>query len=134
MSNPASKEERNKFSERLKQSLYAAGMNGDSPTQIQRGFNLLDPDTQVTVHAARKWIVGESIPTQRKMRMLANWLGVSASWLRFGEATENQSATKRADSLRDHEIKLISQIRSLSAEDAMMVTKLVRRLASTELP
>jgi hypothetical protein len=32
--------------------------------------------------------------------------------------------------VRDHEIKLISQLRSLSPEDAMMVTKLVRRLAS----
>ena len=93
MGNPTLREKREKFSERLQYSLYAAGINGDSPTKIQRGFNLLDPSTQVTVHGVRKWIVGESIPTQRKMQMLANWLGVSVSWLRFGEAAEMKSTT-----------------------------------------
>ena len=38
----------------------------------------------VTVHAARKWLQGESIPTQEKLRALAAWLDVPADWLRFG--------------------------------------------------
>ena len=130
MVNPATQEERKKFSERLQQSFYAAGMDGKSPTQIQRGFALLDPGTQVTIHAVRKWLFGQAIPTHKKLQMLANWLGVSASWLRFGEGAERPPAAMRSDSLRDHEVKLISQLRSLSPEDAMMVTKLVRRLAS----
>ena len=37
----------------------------------------------ITVHAARKWLVGDAIPTQDKMRALAQWLAVPADWLRF---------------------------------------------------
>jgi len=40
--------------------------------------------TQERLHAARKWLQGESIPTQEKLRALPTWLDVPADWLRFG--------------------------------------------------
>ena len=51
---------------------------------LLRKFNVRFAGRPVTVHAARKWLVGEAIPTQEKLRTLADWLGVPADWLRFG--------------------------------------------------
>ncbi|MFM7522905.1 MAG: hypothetical protein ACKO4M_01855, partial [Betaproteobacteria bacterium] len=60
----------------------------------------------VTVHAARKWLQGESIPTQEKLRALASWLDVPADWLRFGNGntqknggTDSSMTDQRASSL-----------------------------------
>ncbi len=38
------------------------------------------------MHAARKWLNGEAIPTHEKIVVLATWLGVNAAWLRYGNA------------------------------------------------
>ncbi len=67
--------ERLNFSERLRQTLRNAGYPPDSPTQLARNFNLRYTGRQITVHAARKWLVGEAVPTQEKLRTLAHWLG-----------------------------------------------------------
>ncbi len=57
-----------------------------SPTAVQLKFNALSGDAPISVYAVRKWIVGEAIPTQERVRVLAAWLGVSPNWLRFGQA------------------------------------------------
>jgi 3-deoxy-D-arabino-heptulosonate 7-phosphate (DAHP) synthase class II len=124
------KEERLKFSSRLRESLYKAGYDDKSPTKLRRAYLFIDPNANVSVHAVRKWLIGDSIPTQNKMKLLAKWLNVSAEWLRFGEAAEQHSTENRTDILRSHEILLLSQIRSLCVNDALLVTDLVRRLAS----
>lgn len=82
LSDPSS--EQYGFSARLHQSLRNADYSPDSPTQLAREFNIRFSGHRITVHAARKWLVGEAIPTQEKLRTLAQWLGVSAEWLRFG--------------------------------------------------
>src|SRR3569623_3023484 len=76
--------ERKEFSERLQQALRNTDYSPDSPTQLAREFNVRFSGRPITVHAARKWLVGEAIPTQEKLRALAQWLGVPAEWLRFG--------------------------------------------------
>lgn len=75
--------ERFGFSERLRTALAGAGY-APSPTLLAREFNLRTKDKAVSMFASRKWLMGESIPTQEKMHVLADWLGVSAQWLRFG--------------------------------------------------
>ncbi len=76
--------ERLHFSERLRQSLDQAGQAPDSPTALARFFNCRYDGEPVTVHAVRKWLIGEAIPTQEKLRVLAQWLEVPADWLRYG--------------------------------------------------
>lgn len=84
--------ERQQFSERLQETLRRNGYEPDSPTQLARHFNAQFAGPAITIHAARKWLVGESIPTQEKLRVLSKWLGVSAEWLRFG--TKNKQDGK----------------------------------------
>ena len=76
--------ERAQFAERVKTALAARDMPA-SATALQRVFNAQNPVLAILVHAARKWIAGESIPTQARLRALADVLRVSATWLRFGE-------------------------------------------------
>lgn len=81
--------ERSLFSERLSYALTAAGLD-TSPTALQRTFNEHSRQPPITVHAARKWLVGESIPTHARLQVLADLVTVSASWLRFGEVVQDQ--------------------------------------------
>ena len=69
-----STQERLAFSERLQQALRNAEYSPHSPTQLAREFNERFKGHPVTVHAARKWLQGESIPTQEKLPPLAGWL------------------------------------------------------------
>lgn len=87
-----SSEERLAFSERLQQALRNAEYSPHSPTQLAREFNGRFGGHSVTVHAARKWLQGESIPTQEKLRALAGWLDVPADWLRFGNGDTRKGA------------------------------------------
>ena len=86
-----STEERSAFSERLQQALRNAEYSPNSPTQLAREFNGRFRGHPVTVHAARKWLQGESIPTQEKLRALASWLDVPADWLRFGNGASREN-------------------------------------------
>ncbi|MFL6709619.1 MAG: hypothetical protein ACJ8HI_15580 [Massilia sp.] len=77
-------DERSQFSERLKSSLTAIGLS-IQPSDFARAFNARADGASVTVHAARKWLHGEAIPTHEKIVILSIWLGVNPAWLRFGE-------------------------------------------------
>ena len=77
-------DEQQAFAQRLRTALVATDIVV-SATVVQREFNALSADKTVTTHAVRKWIMGESIPAQERVRVLAALLGVTTSWLRFGE-------------------------------------------------
>ena len=95
--------EREAFAKRLKQALAAMGDDGSSPTRLAKSFNRRYPGTPVTLHATRKWLQGEAIPAQDKLRILADWLGVASDWLRYGEESPQHHARERIASL-DYEL------------------------------
>ncbi len=66
--------ERAQFAKRVQAALVARGMPV-SATELQRAFNARNPELAISVHAARKWLMGESIPTQASLRELAAVLG-----------------------------------------------------------
>lgn len=80
------REANNGFVQRLIQSLATVGL-GDSPTALARAFNLRFPLQKISVHGARRWLVGETIPHQSRLECLARWLDVAPSWLRYGEVS-----------------------------------------------
>ena len=87
------RDERKAFADRLVSTLRTAG-HDPSPTKLSREFNVRFPMNPVTVHAARKWLIGESIPTQPKLRAIADWLGVTPDWLRFGGESNTAKALR----------------------------------------
>jgi transcriptional regulator with XRE-family HTH domain len=73
------------FAHRLKQALDASAVRS-SPTVVANAFNLRFQGRSITPHTARNWLLGKVMPTQDKLRVLAEWLQVSPDELRFGRA------------------------------------------------
>ncbi|MBV8665160.1 MAG: hypothetical protein JO269_01625 [Burkholderiaceae bacterium] len=122
--------EREDFSKRLQQALRKADYSPDSPTLLAREFNVRFAGNPITVHAARKWLQGEAIPTQEKLRALAQWLGVPAEWLRFG-GREEEHATNGNDvgpRFETNDVKLIADLQRLDESSRVIVREFVRML------
>lgn len=123
--------ERESFSERLQQALKNAHYSPDSPTRLAREFNIRFDGRPITVHAARKWLVGEAIPTQEKLRMIAQWLGVPAEWLRFGgaeNASANGDAGPSASRFESADVKLIADLQRLDEHHRQIAREFIRML------
>jgi transcriptional regulator with XRE-family HTH domain len=127
--------EREDFSGRLQQALRNADYSPDSPTQLAREFNVRFSGRPITVHAARKWLVGEAIPTQEKLRALAQWLGVPAEWLRFGG--DQRQGERRADGsispdssprFESEDVKLIADLQRLDEHYRVIAREIIRML------
>lgn len=124
--------ERVKFQARLAKSLRFAGYPHDSPTQLAREFNFRFSGRPVTIHAARKWLVGESIPTQDKLRILAQWLGVTAEWLRFGDTEQAGSPQRAAPS--SEEGKLLADLMLLDPYHRKLAQDFISMLVAKNTP
>ena len=77
--------ESQQFADRLRSALESAGVRA-SPTLVANAFNLRYHGRSITPHTARNWLLGKFMPTQDKLRVLAEWLQVSPDELRFGRA------------------------------------------------
>ncbi len=121
----SSSEERLAFSQRLQQALHNADHSTTSPTRLAREFNTQFSGRPVTAHAARKWLHGESIPTQEKLRALASWLDVPADWLRFGSLETRRDTGVSTSPL---EKKLGTQLQQLDEHHRALVYEFTRML------
>lgn len=74
------------FAARLQKALSEAGIGQVRSADLARRFNRRSGSASVSAAAVRKWLLGEALPTQRRLVVLADLLGVSPDWLRFDEA------------------------------------------------
>ena len=123
-------EEREKFSGRLKSALRRARYAPDSPTVLARHFNEIYPGRPITVHAARKWLVAQAIPTQDKLRVLASWLDVPADWLRFGTVIEpspeqNSEVAALLSRMTRDEVSLVEDLHVLAHDERHIVREMI---------
>lgn len=82
---------------------------------VTRQFNLRADGAKVTVHGVRKWLLGEAIPTQEKVHVLARWLNINAAWLRFGDADNSRYLLDSPDGqgLNSEQLTLIHDVMRL---------------------
>lgn len=119
---------RQQFSERLKKEFIRIGLPVSSPTQIANEFNRRYPATKVAAQTVRKWLLADAIPTQEKLVGLADWLGVSPQWLRFG--TGARKAAKSGETMRDEASTQLGLILVGQEQGALMpVVELLTRLS-----
>jgi len=116
------------FSKRLIWALEVLGVR-PSPTIVQREYNSRSNQPPVTTHAARKWLMGEAIPSQDRIQVLAEWLNVSASWLRFGE--EGTDGNKKTKDMTAQEWRLIHGFRLLTDKQRAAVLTMVLSIPSS---
>jgi transcriptional regulator with XRE-family HTH domain len=125
-------EEKGDFSRRLKEVMRKARLDA-GPTRLAREFNLRHHGEPVTAQTARKWLYGGALPTQDKLRTLAQWLEVSPHWLRYGEpeqvhtTAKQDTATYAVDSAW-----LGKKFDSLSEPHRRMVLEITRALLRLE--
>lgn len=126
--------ERIGFSDRLKVTLRDRNLSG-RPSAFARSFNERAEGCAVTAHAARKWLVGKAIPTQERIVVIAKWLNVNASWLRFGDAENTAFLAARGLEnvlLTKEQSDLVQGIFALSKPAQSVVRDLVESLRTLE--
>ena len=130
-------DEKLEFSLRLKKALKRSPKKVDTPSALALQFNLRSPTDPITTAAAQKWLNGTARPTVDKIDTLANWLNVSAQWLRFGIA-ENRPATtldrkgqikKSLQTIQPtpEELQLVMKLRQLSEHQRYLVNETVEQ-------
>ena len=75
--------EKEEFAQRLRDAMTRAGYPL-RPVVLEREFNTRYWGRSVTLQGVRRWLRGEAIPSQDKLQVLADWLGVEPEVLRFG--------------------------------------------------
>lgn len=80
---PSRSTEAQAFAQRLRRALEDAGYPA-SPTLVAHEFNLRYWGRSISIHAARNWLQGVSLPRHDKLRVLADWLRVSPEALLLG--------------------------------------------------
>ena len=127
----ASTSETEAFAQRLKQALEGSGVRG-SPTIVANEFNLRYWGRSITPHTARNWLLGKSIPTQDKLRVLSDRLQVSPDELRFGRsggAVKAAEATADPASLSMADREMLSRYLGLDVNDRKTVREVVTALS-----
>lgn len=82
------------FAQRLKAALEHMGVS-PKPAVVEREFNQRHWGKPITLHAARLWLRGETIPSHDKLLTLAEWLGVEPQTLRYGDAVPQAVRVRR---------------------------------------
>ncbi len=126
----SSSNETQAFAQRLKQALVASGVR-ISPTVVANEFNLRYWGRSVTPHTARNWLLGKSIPTQDKLRVLADWLQVGPDELRFGQVASVPKVTENMDmggDLNMADREMLNRYMSLSVQDRKTAREVVAAL------
>jgi len=128
-SRPLSKDaQRAEFSRRLRDELQRSGRDL-SPSALARELNLhLRASEQIHPSSCRKWLNAQSFPTQEKLMWLARLLQVSASWLRYGQATDLHETGPVQPPLGPDELALLHQWRQLPVQHRRAVRTLMAQL------
>ena len=123
--------ETNAFSERLRLALQGVGVR-PSPTLVANEFNLRYWGKSITSHTARNWLLGKSIPTQDKLRVLADWLHVSPDELRYGTLAPTFKAQDSGTDmtvLNMQDRDMLARYMTLSLQERKTVCDVVAALA-----
>jgi hypothetical protein len=119
------------FAKRLQNSLKESGRTV-SPTDLSAEFNARFDGPNVHIHSCRKWLLGDAIPTQEKLVVLAKMLGVTPDWLRFGDPAKAVAAPLgAATALNRKELALLADYQRLPARDQTILQNFVGVLLKT---
>ncbi|WP_229423487.1 hypothetical protein [Massilia frigida] len=92
--------------------------------RMAREFNRRHRGASITVDTARKWLRGETVPTQAKLRSIAAWLLVSPEWLGFGDGEQGHPATREACV----DLALIADLHLLDEKYQLLAREFVSKL------
>lgn len=125
--------EKKQFSERLRTAMQAAGYEA-RPNVLEANFNARYWGRSVSYQAARRWLLGLSIPEQDKVQVLADWLGVEPHTLRYGRPVKPRALGETKPqwfrTLTAADREAIDQFLKLPTERKKVVRDLISALSS----
>ncbi len=124
------------FAERLRQAMVESGVQ-PSASVLAHEFNLRYWSRSITVHTARNWLVGASLPMQDKLVILAQWLQISPDELRFGIRHEGPAHSVREagafdDALGLQDREMLRRYLSLPIGDRQIVREVVTAFSDAQ--
>ena len=121
------------FAKRLAQALETKVIR-NSPTVLANLFNSKFGGKSVTPHTARNWMLGKSLPTQDKLVCLAELLGTSSEYLRFGTNNNRTFVISQTDGtsneLTDQQQQFVRRYLQLNIVQQKLISELVEELKS----
>jgi hypothetical protein len=82
------------FAERLRQAMLARGYD-PKPAVLEKEFNQRYWGKAVTLHGVRRWLRGETFPSNDKMQVLAEWLQLLPHELRDGSEISHRISQRQ---------------------------------------
>lgn len=83
------------FAQRLREAMDRAGYQ-PRPSVLEREYNLRCWGKPMTLHGVRRWLKGETLPSQEKLLVIAEWLQVSPQELLYGPKVGQPIKERRA--------------------------------------
>ncbi|TBU97814.1 XRE family transcriptional regulator [Stutzerimonas kirkiae] len=122
-----------KFAERLHAALINAGYE-PRPSVLEREFNLRYWGKPLTLHAVRRWLRGEALPTEDKMLVLAQWLRIDPQTLRFGDEVPERIGREidQLSALAHHERETLEAFLKLSQPRRRLVSEIILTFVQAE--
>ncbi len=125
------------FADRLKTALKRLPKSIATATELAHQFNLKHPNEPITPQAAQRWLGGTAYPKADKLETLAEWLNVSAHWLKNGPppppmkkaVAGKRSQPAQPGQLSEKETRILTKLRSLSEHQVFIVAELIDQLA-----
>lgn len=124
---------RQQFAERLQQALQRAGY-APKPAVLEREFNLRYLGKPMTLHGVRRWLKGETLPSEDKLLVLARWLKMDPRELRFGEEASHQVRERQLPypGIPHREQEVIEMFLELSPSRRQLVSDVIMTFALAE--
>lgn len=131
---PAMKTAKQQFAEGLKKAMEAAGYQA-IPAVLAREFNLRYLGAPMTPHGVRRWLLGETLPSQEKVEVLASWLKITFQQLRPGSAVSNMAREQRANwraTIPQQERDIVDAFLALPVQQRKIIREVILAFAKTE--
>jgi hypothetical protein len=125
-----------KFAKRLRDAMQAAGYD-PKPAVLEREFNLRYLGHPMTLHGVRRWLLGESLPKQDKVEVLAEWLRIPPQQLRYGIEIEQRMAQQKSrwdDGIGFQEREVFEAFLALPAPQKKIVREVIQTFAKAFPP
>lgn len=119
------------FAERLKIAMVAAGYKA-RPSVLEREFNSRYWGKPMTLHGVRRWLLGETMPRNDKIIVLADWLGLPPESLGFGASDAADRTTDRprwSQDITHHDRELLEAMSNLPVAQRKLVREVIMTFA-----
>lgn len=110
------------FARRLREEMLEQGYRAQKGAVGGVDAGPLMPVADVTRSGARKYLMGEAMPSAERIRRIAQWLNVRVQWLRDGEEPKRQEEAEKAAQ------RVAQEVATYTSEEALELADLFMKL------